>query len=64
MALSSIENTNDNIITSEEIEKSIQEFDQMMQEKSNNIKDYDNLAFEDKKNLTDENSYDDTNELS
>jgi hypothetical protein len=50
MALSSIENTNDNIITSEEIEKSIQEFDQMMQEKSNN------LAFEDKKNLTDENS--------
>lgn len=56
MALSSIENTNDNIITSEEIEKSIQEFDQMMQEKSNNIKDYDNIAFEDKKNLTDENS--------
>ncbi len=49
MALSSIENTNDNIITSEEIEKSIQEFDQMMQEKSN-------IAFEDKKNLTDENS--------
>jgi hypothetical protein len=36
MAISSMENNNENIISSEEIERSILEFDQMMQSKTNN----------------------------